>query len=98
MTCRDWFISISSKKLATSAAAKPLSFSRTLRFSSLRNRSNTQKNNSEVASVLLNATKLLARIIGELTVSSWSMEMLSMGGGYPTGNRGGDGGQECPYI
>ena len=80
----------SSRKLATSAAVGPLNFLGTLHFLSVKNRSNTWKNDSEVVPVLFNGTKLSGRIIEELAVSSpyWIMEMLTIADMYPTGDDG----------
>jgi len=90
----------SSKKLATSAAAKPLSFLRTSRFLSSRNSCNTKRSDVEPVSVFFNVTKLSGRVIDEFAVSSsgWSMEMLVITDVHTAGSGGKDQGQKCPYI
>ena len=90
----------SSKKSATSAAAKPLSFLRTLRFSSSRNRRNAVTNASEAGSSLLSVTRLQGRITGEPAgpSSGWSMEMLTITDDRPTGSGEEDQLQKCSYI
>lgn len=90
----------SSKKSATSAAAGPVNFLRTLRSPSLRNFSNTWKKKSDVVSVSFNATKLSGRVMDGFAVSpsDWSMEMLTISNVYPTEYGKGEQGQKCPYI